>query len=475
MLVQHVLDLTWPDLVAADVDLVLLPVDDVEPARLVHVADVAGVQRATRQRRLRLGRLVPVPRDHLRAAGHQLADLARWQITAIIGDDPHDGVVHRDADRQRARGLVDRRLRAERHRVRGRGGLGQAVDVVDVVAERGLERLDRAGRDRRAARVDLDQAGQGVPVGIRHVHQGDEDGDRTDGEGSPFGLDGLDGQRRVEPVQQHQRRPGQQADGHVPDQPGDVEQRGHAEDHVARSDADPVPVGLGVEHHVAVRGHGAFRWPGGTRGVGQEGHVLRAEPHGRRPLTGEPVHELQQIQGPFAADPLDPGEHARVIPGLEVQFRGGDDGLHVGARDDLGRHVPVQALQGDQDPGAGILEQQLQLPFPVHRVDRDRDAPSLPGAELSDHELGHVLQVQGHPVASLEAFREQGRRERIGERVQLGEGDPAVEVTDRVRVRLARRGGAEHSHRVVILDADPGRLAGSVPGQPGLVVVDAHT
>src|SRR5690349_21901027 len=50
VLVEDVLDLARPYLVPAGVDLVLLPVDDIEPAGRVHVADVAGMQGAPRQR-----------------------------------------------------------------------------------------------------------------------------------------------------------------------------------------------------------------------------------------------------------------------------------------------------------------------------------------------------------------------------------------------------------------------------------------
>src|SRR6266536_2494515 len=162
VLVEDVLDLARPYLVTAGVDLVLLPVHEVEPAGRVHVADVAGVQRTAGQRVLGLLGLVPVTGHHHRPAGDDLADLAGRQLPAVVADHAHHRVEDGHADGQGAGGVVDRRGRAGRHAVRRRGGLGQPVDVVDVLPELGLEGLDRAGRDRRAAGPYLGQRGQRV-------------------------------------------------------------------------------------------------------------------------------------------------------------------------------------------------------------------------------------------------------------------------------------------------------------------------
>jgi len=118
MLVQDALHLPRPHLVAAGDDHVLLAVDDVEPALLVHEPDVTGVQVASGQRVLGLLRLVPVPGDDLRAAGHELAVLAGGDLVALLVDDLHHGVEDRHADRERPGVGVDRRLGAHRHAVR---------------------------------------------------------------------------------------------------------------------------------------------------------------------------------------------------------------------------------------------------------------------------------------------------------------------------------------------------------------------
>ena len=76
MLVQDVLDLARPHLVAGCVDLIFHAVDHVEPALLVHEPDIAGVERSARERVRGLLRLLPVTRDYLRPRGDDLTNLA---------------------------------------------------------------------------------------------------------------------------------------------------------------------------------------------------------------------------------------------------------------------------------------------------------------------------------------------------------------------------------------------------------------
>ena len=74
--VEHLFHLARPDLEAGHVDLVLQPVDDVEPALGVHHADVAGAQLAVRQRVRGLLRPLPVAGHDLRPADRDLARFA---------------------------------------------------------------------------------------------------------------------------------------------------------------------------------------------------------------------------------------------------------------------------------------------------------------------------------------------------------------------------------------------------------------
>jgi hypothetical protein len=66
------------------------------------------------------------------------------------------------------------------------------VDVVDIRAEALLERLDRRGRDRRAAAVDLLERGEVAPLAVWVVEQADERGDRGDRERRAVALGRLE-------------------------------------------------------------------------------------------------------------------------------------------------------------------------------------------------------------------------------------------------------------------------------------------
>src|SRR5699024_4770887 len=133
MLIQHALDLGGPDFEPAGIDLVLLAVDHIKPAFGIHIADVTGAQfdsaAGPAQRVFSLLGLIPVPGHDLRAPGDELADFAGIGLGAVIADDAYDRIEHRDTYRQRSGGFVDRRRAAERHPVRGRVRLGQAVKV----------------------------------------------------------------------------------------------------------------------------------------------------------------------------------------------------------------------------------------------------------------------------------------------------------------------------------------------------------
>ena len=261
----------------------------------------------------------------------------------------------------------------------------------------------------------------------------------------------------------------------MPDRAGDVEQRRDAQDHVAGPDADPVAVGLGVEHDVAVRGHRALRRPGGSRRVGQKGHVAGSERRVLRCLPpGEPARQRDQVLGARAAEPLEGAEHALVAAGLVVKRRGGDHQPHVGAADDLAGHAEVQVFVADKHGGAGVTQDLLKLALLVHRVDRDRDPAGLPGADHRDDELRDVLQVQRDPLAGGETRVGQRGRERAGLDIQLTPGQGGAEVADDRRVRVAADGGAEHRKRAAELRLDVVRLTRVVAGEPRPFVIAGH-
>ena len=83
VLVEHVLDVARPHLVAGGDDQVLHPVDEVDPAGLVDEADVAGVEDAAAQHVGGLVRPLPISADDAGPVDHQLADLARAQASPL--------------------------------------------------------------------------------------------------------------------------------------------------------------------------------------------------------------------------------------------------------------------------------------------------------------------------------------------------------------------------------------------------------
>ncbi len=78
--VEGVLDLTRPDFLACDVDHVLLPVRDIEPAILVYYRDVACEELAVVEGFLGLLRLVPIASEDHRFPGRKLAGLPDWDL-----------------------------------------------------------------------------------------------------------------------------------------------------------------------------------------------------------------------------------------------------------------------------------------------------------------------------------------------------------------------------------------------------------
>ena len=186
MEVEHLLHFARPHFEARGDDHVLGAVDQVEPPRLVHEAHVARPQLPIPERRGGLLRLPPVARNDLRPGNHELADLARKCLQAVVGDHPHVGVEHGHANRDHARLRIHGRDRAVRRHVRGRGRLRQAVHRVNPRAGARVPLVEDAWRRRRATRVDLGERRQVVLAHRLAVEQGDEGGDGRHGERGPM-------------------------------------------------------------------------------------------------------------------------------------------------------------------------------------------------------------------------------------------------------------------------------------------------
>ena len=158
--VDRLLDHARIDVEAAGDDQVLDPVDQIDVAVLVHVADVAGAQAAEAERLLGLVLALPVAGHDLRAGDADLTLLAQGQhpVRIVERDDLDDGAGQRQAGRVRPAGAgkgVDGHHRR---------GLGQAVALDQRAARDALELgLDRA-RQRRPARDAVFEAGEIVVV-----------------------------------------------------------------------------------------------------------------------------------------------------------------------------------------------------------------------------------------------------------------------------------------------------------------------
>src|ERR1035437_10235030 len=182
MAIEHRRALPWPHFVTGRDDHVLLAVHQVEPAVLVHEADVASEQLTTGQAFRGCLWVVPVARDDLRTRSGELTDFADGHFLAHLVEDSNHCVEHWHTHRQRPGVRVHRRLLAQRYGVRRRVCLGQTIDVMDI--ETGLfhELVGDCRRDRRTPGVDDPERGPVLPGHPLQPREVDEHRDRADGE-----------------------------------------------------------------------------------------------------------------------------------------------------------------------------------------------------------------------------------------------------------------------------------------------------
>src|SRR3712207_5364120 len=126
MLEEDLFDLARVDVVSASHDHVLLAVDDVEVALLVHPGYVPGVEPAVPYGARRLLRHVPVALHDLWSLDYELPALPDWHLVLAGGHVRYTRVGARDGD-------ADATLPADpgegRVEVRDRGGLGEPVTL----------------------------------------------------------------------------------------------------------------------------------------------------------------------------------------------------------------------------------------------------------------------------------------------------------------------------------------------------------
>src|SRR6476646_10533714 len=235
VLVQHLFDLPRVDVVSAADDQILLPVDDVVIAVLVHPPDVAGAEPAVVRDGLgRRLRPVQIALHDVVAADRDLPDLALRDLGARRVNDTHFHAPDRRADRARlalpAR-VVERR---DWRRLR------EAVSLEHDAVERVLELAQHLDRHGRAARYAQAQGRDVISGAVRYVKEGAEHRRDTSEYRDP--LVGQYPQCLCGVETWQYRQPGARNDRRVESArlPERVEERQPAEDEVVRTELKKV-------------------------------------------------------------------------------------------------------------------------------------------------------------------------------------------------------------------------------------------
>jgi len=200
MVRRDLLDVLRVDLHPAGVDHVLLPVDEIEEAVLVDVAEIAAVEPAVAQRLRGLLGTVVIARHRDRGAADDLADFARGNVAPVVADDPHLGERRRHADAAGlAHGVVAVEDRDET--------LGQAVELVEPPRQELVQPVLVLLHERRAERehhLERREARgiEALRIQDRDDLRGDEHRVRH-----ALALDGVDERLGVERAVQHVGRP----------------------------------------------------------------------------------------------------------------------------------------------------------------------------------------------------------------------------------------------------------------------------
>ena len=166
-----------------------------------------------------------------------------------------------------------------------------------------------------------------------------------------------------------------------------------------------------LEHEVAVGEHAALGPPGRAGGVDQRREVER---RGRRTpllelLVGDVLAERREdVDGVV-------GDRPDVVELVEV-------GAH------LGQPGQVVGTLGDHGPGRGVAQDPLDLLGRGGLVDGDRDRAREPDRVVEQGPLVAGLADQRHPVAGLDASRDQALRHAgdLGQERGRGDVQPAV-------------------------------------------------
>ncbi len=455
MVQQQALDLGGRDVEPVDDEQLLLAVDHREVPLGVQRAYVARAQPAVLDHLGRPARLAPVAAHHAVAALEDLSALTRGHRLAVVVHDldldaghrpPGGGGDHLD-------GVAGPRHRHDR-------ALHQAVGVDHAFQARLQQQpADQLGGHGGGA---ADRHADGVPGDVHLVQEAVEQRRSPGQHGDAPVVDELSQHGGGERLDRQEGGP-----AHHPGEQAGVQAeavRERRDDRVAvtlpeRDDLGPVPV---AAHDLAVVQHHALRRARGARRGHDLAEVVR--PYGERPLLGGVVGDplpggehAGRTQHAGTAHPLGgdrveqlgkPGEGPpgpglgvlAVLPPPGLPGRPGGRGEEVGERGSA-----VEIVAHDQHAGARPAQHLGGLDALVAGGQRHDHRAGVPDAVRADRPVHVVGPPDGHPVAKLDAERDQplGDHGRTG--AQLGERQPHVTVDDHREAGVAGRLVAQHA------------------------------
>src|SRR5919112_588791 len=379
VLEEDLFDLARVDVVAGGHDHVLLPVDDVEVAALVHLRDVARVEPAVPQRLCRLIGHAPVALHDLRAPDDQLPRLADGHLVLPRLSVYYSGVGRRDGNADAALAPFPQKGRIV---VRYGGGFRETVALEkgfsDLLFERTLQVYGEGGptrvEDHYVVEVMLAQVR--VASQERHVHCGDA------GEHSrPVVLEDSQSLLYFEAGEQYLLDAEPYAEEHHAGQAVDVEEGqgayAFAAPELGRVADEHIDSLLYVSNQVTVGQHRTLGHPRRSARVLQSRHVLgRIYVHlgGGIGVTGEEIPE-GAVSG---------------VESLGLAMEVHDDSTLQVCIGQHGFYAPVPVCVDDDGFGAGVVEDVGDLSLDVEGVDLGDERPEPHRREEGDHILRAV-------------------------------------------------------------------------------------
>ena len=469
MVVQGVFHLGRPDLQARGVDHAFEAVAHEEVTVFVDQRQIAGPEIALAMERDEgrgIGlRVAPVATHDLRAARDQLAHFALRQLLQGLG--VNDARIHALCGHAQALALATRHGVGVQERRR----LGQTVGLVVGQAKLIEQHFGhRLGHGRATTRQER-QARQVTRLGAGLGKKVDHHGGRRGPDGHAVTLDQVHRTGRV-PTRHHDDGAAQrERHVHAVLHAQHVEQRGHTQEHRVGMQAAPDLRGDVGRQHRAVGVAAALGVPGGARGVGQHGQVVRATARvlhrlgkshgigkgvqvGLVQRTGRKAHGFGQNREATVWHALAVGMHQRR---LQAAARLPDQGLQLGQ----------QILRHHGHLGAAVVGAVADLGQGAHGVDRHHRCAHAHDRIKSDDELRAVLAHEQHAVTAhhTQALL-QVRGHRLDLRVELTVGEHPLGVDQGGLVGVTQRG---RLHKMVERDLRHTQVVRHALGPVGVV------